>query len=484
MKKNPMIRFKDMKRHKTIKVRGFAVMAIILAIFSVSLHNADFSKIQMSDAAGVSMALLPVFMIGVSKNEFKELKGDEWETFKTEATAEEMAEYFAAKNEDANKKMNALIESKASKEDIEALRKDILASNNEIMKAEVIRLATELKALKEVGSPVGKSTIKEEFEANKVKLKSIASKVSSDEVVIKALTLRSFIANNETAYDLPEIGQLAHRKLSLYDIFPKLNLGTGQHNGTVRYYDWDEDTIARAAAAVAEGAAFPESTAKFKKGSITLQKIGDTLPVTEEFFEDETLFAAELGMFLETNVSLEIDRQLADGDGTGNTITGLKASVNAYTLPVAGSIVDPTIYDLLVKVSEQITNAGGAKYQPDFAVMNIVDINRMKLSKDANQNYILPPFVSRDGAQVAGIVVIESNIITANTMVVGDRRFARIYELGGIVLSKGMVGTQFTEDELTLKARKRLAFLIRAADKGGFRKVTDIDAALAAISIV
>jgi hypothetical protein len=67
-------------------------------------------------------------------------------------------------------------------------------------------------------------------------------------------------------------------------------------------------------------------------------------------------------------------------------------------------------------------------------------------------------------------------------MVVGDRRFARIYELGGIVLSKGMINAQFTEDELTLKARKRLAFLIRAADKGGFRKVTDIDAALAAIT--
>jgi len=377
----------------------------------------------------------------------------------------------------------------ANKSEVESINKlvsdldaALKANDNTEIKAEVIRLADELKALKEVGSNPNKTSLKEEFTANKEKLKQIASKVSSDEVVIKALTLRSFIANNETAYDLPEIGQLATRKLSLYDIFPKLNLGIGQHNGTVRYYDWDEDTIARAAAAVAEGAPFPESTAKFKKGSINLQKIGDTLPVTEEFFEYETLFAAELGMFLETNVSLEIDRQLADGDGTGNTITGLKASVNAYTLPTTGSIVDPTIYDLIVKVSEAITLTGGAKYQPDFAVMNIADINRMTLSKDANQNYILPPFVSRDGSQVSGIVVIESNIITANTMVVGDRRFARIYEMGGIVLSKGMVGTQFTEDELTLKARKRLAFLIRAADKGGFLKVTDIDAALAAIT--
>lgn len=476
-----MVRFKDMARHTKIKRLSFIALGAIALVLTFGLKNADFSKTKTSDVImAASLCVLPVFTI---KGEFKELTGQDWETFKTEATAEQMAEYFAAKQEDANKKLKALIESKASQEDIDALRKAITESNNEIMKAEIIRLSTEMAALKEKGKGSDKpNSLVEEIKGIKAKLKAIASKTDSDEVTIKALTLRSFIANNETAYDLPNIGQLATRKLSLYDIFPKLNLGNGQDNGTVRYYDWDEATIARAASAVAEGAAFPESTAKWKKGSVVLQKIGDTLPVTEEFFEDETLFAAELGMFINTNVALEMDRQLADGDGTGNTIVGLKASVNEYTLPVSGSVVDPTIYDLIVKLSEAITTTGGAKYQPDFAVMNIADINRMKLSKDANQNYILPPFVTRDGQEVAGIVVIESNIITANTMVIGDRRFARIYEKGGIVLSKGMINAQFTEDELTLKARKRMAFLIRSADKGGFLKVSDIDAALAAIT--
>ena len=69
-------------------------------------------------------------------------------------------------------------------------------------------------------------------------------------------------------------------------------------------------------------------------------------------------------------------------------------------------------------------------------------------------------------------------------MVIGDRRIAKIYEMGGVVLSKGLSGTQFVEDEMTLKARKRMAFLIRAADKGGFLKVTSIDAALVALAIV
>lgn len=398
-------------------------------------------------------------------------------------------EQLKAALELASKDVTAAIE-KANAENktaLEALKKDIeavkTADKYEDVSKEIIRIATELKALKEVAPVAKKLSLVDELKSIKETIKSVV-KGLTDEVTVKALTLRSFIGNNDYAVELPDIGQLATRKLSLYDIFPKLSIGAGTHNGTVRYYDWDEATMARSAAAVAEGAAFPESTAKFKRGTITLQKIGDTLPVTDEFFEDETLFASELNLFLETNVALEIDRQLADGDGTSNTITGLKASVNAYTLPVTGTITDPSIYDLIVKLSESITTTGGAKYTPDFAVMHIADINKMKLKKDANNNYVLPPFVARDGAQVSNVSIIESNIITANTMVIGDRRFARIYEMGGIVLSKGMVNAQFNEDELTLKARKRMAFLIRGADKAGFLKVTSIDAALAALAIV
>jgi hypothetical protein len=361
---------------------------------------------------------------------------------------------------------------------------DAIVKANEVFEAKFKDANEQIAKLKENATVIEKSRVvglKEELEANKAVLKEIAGGISNKEVVVKALSNRASIANNEQAYDLPDVGQLATRKLSMYDIFPKLTIGDGNNNGVIRYYDWDEATIVRAAAAVAEGVAFPESTAKFKKGSVAIQKVGDTLPVTEEFFEDAQMFAAELGMFIDTNVALEVDRQLALGDGTGNTITGLVASVDAY-VPAAAGIADASIYDLLVKVSESITAGGGSKYMPNFAVMNIADINKMKLKKDANNNYVMPPFVTRDGSSVSGITVIEANIITANTLVLGDNRFARIYEKGGVEMSKGYSGTQFVEDEMTLKARKRMAFLIRAADKGGFKKVTSISAALVTLA--
>lgn len=361
------------------------------------------------------------------------------------------------------------------------------ATKNNASKTEIEEIRESLKQIQESTSKEVKASasVAKQLADNKEELKSIASGSSAKEVEIttKALSNRASIDGNQQAYDLPDIGQLATRKLVMYDVFPKVNIAASNNNGTIRYYDWDEDTTVRAAAAVAEGASFPESTAKFKRYSLPLQKIGDTLPVTEEFFEDEQMFAAELGLFLEINVNIVVDTQLATGDGTGNTIVGLYASVPAYVAPEAG-IQDASIYDLIAKVKESITATGGSKYTPDVVFMNITDINKMKLKKDDLNNYIMPPFATVGGQVVDGITVIESNNITANTLVLGDRRFARIYEKGGVVLSKGLVGTQFTEDEMTLKARKRLAFLIRKADQTGWKKVTDINADLVTLATV
>jgi len=339
----------------------------------------------------------------------------------------------------------------------------------------------ELTKLKESGMTQTGKSLGESLKEKMADIKNVAKGLSAKEIVVKADTNRASVASNAQTMELSDIGQLAHAKLTAYDLFRKIPVSESNNNGVITYYDWDQATIARAAAAVAEGAAFPESTAKWVKGTISLQKIGDTLPVTEEFYEDEAMFAAELNMFLDTNVKIKRNNDIINATGASNTITGLVASIDAYT-PVASGITDASIYDLAVKVSESITASGGSKYQPDFALMNISDINKMKLKKDANNNYVIPPFVSRDGSNVAGLVVLEENAVAANTMIIGDRRYARIYEKAGITLSRGYVDAQFVEDMETLKVRTRLAFLIRGADKGGFKKVTSISAALTTLA--
>ncbi len=331
------------------------------------------------------------------------------------------------------------------------------------------------------GSPTNSGgDLAKEIAKNRDALKAIANG-DNETVELKAITVRASVINNDQAVDLSGIGQLATGRLRAIDLFPTITITGSNDNGTVRYYDWDAATTVRAAAMMAEGGTFPQSTAKWEKFTIDLKKIGDSIPVTAEFFEDEAMFAAELTMFLRLNVDLVANTQVVNGSGAGNNLTGLVTSSPAF-VPVASGITDASIYDLIVKVKENIETDQDAKYMADFALMNIADVNLMKLKKDGNNNYIMPPFVDRAGNVVDGITIVVENTVVANTMIMGDSRFGRIYEKNGVSITRGTVDAQFVEDTETLKIRKRMLLLVRNVDQTGFRKVTSISAALVTLA--
>ena len=385
-----------------------------------------------------------------------------------------------------------------NQENADAIRSEIAKNNDEAVKAMKAELADQYneqfntlnKALRDVAASVkaqgenkdnGESPRTVEFNEIKEKLSNMA-KGTPGSIEIKATVDVASIATNTAGYDIPSIGQLSEAERNVYAVLPKITISDGQNlRKTINYWDWDEDTTVRAADMVAEEGTFPESTAAWKQYTLPIQKVGDTLPVTEEFMEDEQVFYAELDRFLRTNVEIKINDQVVNGDGTGNNLTGMIASVPAYTAAASG-ITDASIYDLIVKLRESIMASRGGKYNVNVGFMNLADVNKMKLKKDANNNYILPPFVDRSGNVVDGLTIIVDNAVTANTMFVGDSRFATIYERTGLDISTGYVNAQFTEDAMTLKVRKRLAFLIREVDKTGFLRVTDIAAALTTLA--
>lgn len=358
----------------------------------------------------------------------------------------------------------------------EAVKAQIAEANknlDDVIGAEVAKQLLEKgsKNVEEVKS------LTEEIKEKKDSIKAIANGDKNIEVEIKALSNRASIANNTESVRLSDIGQLGVKRRALYDFFPKVQVGNGNHNGTIAYIDWDEDTTVRAAAIVAEGGAFPESTAKFAEYTKKLQKIGDTLPVTEEFMEDEVLASSELAKFVGINVNTVIDTKIAVGAGGANDIEGLFTASPAYT-PLASAIPDANIKDLVRKMRTAIVKTRGSKYSPNFVAANSDTIDRYFLKKDGENNYM---FDSETGT-IAGLAIVEDNNLADNTLVVGDGRFGTIYEKGGVMLSEGMVNAQFTSDMKTIKARVRMLFLIRNVDKTGFLKCTNITTALATLA--
>jgi hypothetical protein len=346
-------------------------------------------------------------------------------------------------------------------------------------KEDVTELALQIKEIESKGGSNEVNSFKAEFEENKAVIKNILSG-QRGEVELKAITNRASISGNTNAYVLPEIGQLGVKARALYDVLPKMPISDkANDNGIIKYHDWDEDTTVKATAMVAEGGTFPESTAKFIERTMPIRKIGDTLAVTEEFGEDADAANSELSRFLEVNVNTFIDAQIINGAGTGETLTGLLASAPDYT-PVASGISGANIKDLVRKMRTAIVKNRGSKYSPDIVVMNSDTFDRYYLAKDLDNNYL---FDTLNGT-IAGLAVVEDNNMPDNQLVVGDRRFAVIYEKTGVVLSENYVNAQFISDTKTIKARKRMAMLIRVVDRTGFLHCTNVTTALTTLATV
>lgn len=401
-------------------------------------------------------------------------------------TPQEIAEGLNTKVE----QFKAQLETAASKEDVTAVTDALeafkteqatkleglveLTAKLEKLENAAVKQGEVLQAMKGNDPKVGK-TLKQELTEKKADIAK-AVKQGIGEVEVKALTNRASVANSPSGYMLPDIGQLGVKERSLYNVLPKVNITDGNDAGVVRYRDWDEATTVRAAAMVAEGAAFPESTAKWEWYSKPLRKIGDSLPVTEEFFEDEAQAAAELEMFLDVNVNTKVDDEIVNGNNTGQSLDGLYNTAPVYT-PVASGIAAPNLKDLAIKMRNSITRNRGSKYKVDMCLVSSSTMEGLVLAKDANNNYIF----DENTGTLGGLAVVVDENMADNTFLVGDRRYARIYEKTGVVISRGTVNNQFLEDEISLKARKRLLLLVRQVDKTGFAKVADVDAALATL---
>lgn len=397
-----------------------------------------------------------------------------------------MNEEVKALSDALNQKIDTFKTETVSKSDYDTLKKDFEAfkeANKEtVAKAELDALQTKLDDLallvdENKGTKQNENDFVKEVADKKEAIKGIL-KGDRKEIELKALTNRASISGNTNAYVLPDIGQLGVRARSLYDVLPKVQISDrANDNGIIKYHDWDEATTSRAAAMVAEGGTFPESTATFIERTMPIRKIGDTLPVTDEFGEDSALAAAELERFLDVNVNTIVDSQIINGDGTGQNLTGLLASAPDYT-PVASGISGANIKDLVRKMRTAIVKTRGSKYNPDIVVMNSDTFDRYYLAKDLDNNYLFDPV----NGTIAGLAVVEDNNMPDNQLVVGDRRFATIYEKTGVVISEGLVNAQFTSDTKTIKARKRMCMLIRVVDRTGFLHCTNVTTALATLA--
>lgn len=241
----------------------------------------------------------------------------------------------------------------------------------------------------------------------------------------------------------------AQRPVELIDLIPQT---TTSETNAVTYME--ETTFTNAAAETAEGAQKPEAELAYTKRLAEILKIAVTLNVTDEQLKDVPRITGIIQNRLPFMVMQRLSLQIAAGDGTGENFTGI-LNVSGTQTQALGT---DTLPDAILKALGKVQTVGQAS--PNVIVMNPSDWQKVRLSKDASDNYLWGPPSEAGPARIWGVPVVQAQAVTAGTAVVGD--FANYSELAvreSISTQLGYNGEDFRNNQQTFRTEMRAALM-------------------------
>lgn len=249
---------------------------------------------------------------------------------------------------------------------------------------------------------------------------------------------------------LPGFVDAVTRPIQLLDILP---MGTISQ-AAVPYME--ETTRTHAAAEAAEGAAFAESTFVFTQRSVSVQKIADSLPITDEQLEDVAFIEGYVNSRLAYGVRQRLDGQAMNGNGTAPNLRGI---LNTAGIQTRARGADP-VMDALYKAMTGIRVTGRAL--PTHHVIHPNDWQDIRLTRTADGIYIFGSPMEAGPERLWGLPVVQNEVIAENTALVGsfEPSWITLFERRGIDLQVGYVGTQFTSGLRTMRADMRAALVL------------------------
>ena len=232
-----------------------------------------------------------------------------------------------------------------------------------------------------------------------------------------------------------------------------------------------ESAPTNAAAAVAEGAAKPESTLVFTARTDAVRKIATWLPVTDEMLDDVPQIRSYIDNRLRMFVQLAEDDQILNGDGVAPNIEGIRVRTGLQTDQARGA---DTNADAIFK---QMTNIlVNALIQPDATVMHPTNWQTIQLAKDANgQYYGQGPFAAPGPRMLWGYPVAVTVAMTSGVALPGAYRMgAQLFRKGGLnVAASNSHSDYFVKNLTAIRAEERAALAVYRP--GGFGEVTGLN---------
>lgn len=221
---------------------------------------------------------------------------------------------------------------------------------------------------------------------------------------------------------------------------------------------------------VAENAKKPGLTPPdYTEVTETLKKLAGWIKLSMEMAEDYDFLVSEINNRLLFQLLLAEEDQLLNGDGTGTNVLGL---LNREGVQVATAASAAENMDAIYRAQTSVFTKTGLRV--DGLVVNPADYEELRLSKDANGQYLAGgPFQGQYGVggvlqdpPLWGIRTIQTTAVEKGTVLLGaGKAGATVYRKGGVrVEASNADGEDFTHNRFTILAEERLTLAVRRPD--------------------
>lgn len=226
--------------------------------------------------------------------------------------------------------------------------------------------------------------------------------------------------------------------------------------------------------AVAEGGLKPSLHYTYDQVVDSLTKIAGVIKINDEMFEDLPFLVSEINNRLLYDLVMFEEDQVLNGDGNGPNLTGLLNREGVQSVANDGNGAEA-----LFKAITAVQTA--SSLTADGIVINPVDYQNLRLSKDSNGQYFAGgPFTGAYGNAgtqapgVWGLNTIVTSAIPAGTALVGaGKQGATVYRKGGVrVEATNSNEDDFVHNRVTVRAEERVALAVRRPS--AFVKVTGL----------
>lgn len=199
------------------------------------------------------------------------------------------------------------------------------------------------------------------------------------------------------------------------------------------------------------------------------KKVAGKIKVSEEALTDISFMNAEITRKLKQRHDLAKQDGILNGNGAGANLKGIVEYAAGFAAGGLALAVDEAQnYDVIVAAYNQILVTSDSNYIPNAVFVHPTDATLMKLTKDTDGNYIMPPFTNQNGDLVNGVRVVQNTKIPLGYFLMGDFSKSHVRNYVDFSIRIGYTGDDFEKNLVTILGESRVHHYISENEAKAF----------------